>query len=166
MRSTLTCLALAAVSGTLFVAGLQAEEKKVPLDKLPKVVTDAVKKMFPKAELIEAASEEQDGKIEYEVTIKEKGKNIDVTVQADGTIETLEKEIDLKDLPKVVTDTLKKMYPKAVAESAEAVYEIEDGKEELDFYEVVLKDGDKEIEARINADGSVHKDDDDKDEKK
>ena len=31
------------------MSNVNAEEKAVPLDKLPKVVTDAVKKMFPKA---------------------------------------------------------------------------------------------------------------------
>ena len=55
------------------------------LDKLPKVVTDAVKKMFPKSEMLEATQEEEDGKIEYEVTIKEKGKKIDVAYVFDTT---------------------------------------------------------------------------------
>ena len=154
---------MAAVSGVMFVSNVNAEEKAVPLDKLPKVVTDAVKKMFPKAKMVEATQEEEDGKIEYEVTIKENGKKIDVTVKADGKIESLEKEIDLKDLPKAVTEALKKSNPKDVAKSAEAVYEIEDGKEELEYYEILLKTpDDKEIEAKFKPDGTVFKDDDKK----
>ena len=93
---------------------------------------------------------------QYEVTVKEAGKLIDITVEANGNIEGLEKEIALKDLPKAVTEALKKKYPKAVYKSAEAVYEIEDGKEELEFYEVQLKTADnQEIEANIKADGKI-----------
>jgi DNA-binding NtrC family response regulator len=161
MRSILRCVALAAVLGIVCVSNIKAEEKAVPLDKLPKVVTDAVKKMFPKANMVEATQEEVEGKIEYEVIIKENGKKIDVTVEADGKIDSLEKEIDLKDLPKAVTEALKKSYPKTVAKSAEAVYEIEDGTEEFEYYEVLLKTpDDNEIEAKFKADGTVVKDDD------
>jgi len=38
-----------AVSGIVFVNDVFAEEKAVPLDKLPKAVTEAVQKIFPKA---------------------------------------------------------------------------------------------------------------------
>ena len=160
MRSLLWCVALMAALGSVFVSNVQAAEKAVPLDKLPKAVTDAVKKMFPKAEMLEAIQEEEDGKIGYEVTVKENGKKIDITVEADGEIELLEKEVDLKDLPKAVTATLEKMYPKAVLKSAEAVFDVDDGKEELEFYEVQLKTADgKELEAKIKADGTIVKDD-------
>ena len=154
---------MAAVSGVMLISSVYAEEKAVPLDQLPKVVTDAVKKMFPKAQMVEATQEEVDGKIQYEVTIKENGKKIDVIVKADGKIDSLEKEIDLKDLPKAVTEAVKKSYPKDVAKSAEAVFEIEDGKEELEYYEILLKTPDgKEIEAKFKSDGTVFKDDDKK----
>jgi uncharacterized membrane protein YkoI len=167
MRSILRCVALAGILGIVCVSNIRAEEKAVLLDKLPKMVTDAVKKMFPKAKMIEATQEEVEGKLEYEVIIQEKGKKIDVSVKSDGTIDSLEKEIDLKDLPKAVTEALKKSYPKAVSKSAEGVYEIEDGKEELEYYEVVLKTPDgKEIEVKFNADGTVFKADEKEEESK
>ena len=154
MRSSL--LFAIAVSGIAFASDAIAEEKAVSLDKLPKAVTEAVKKMFPKAELIKATQEEEEGEVEYEVTVKENGKKIDITVEADGDIEGLEKEIDLKDLPKAVTQALEKKYPKAVQTSAEAVFEIEDGKEELEYYEVQIKTADnQELEVKIKADGKI-----------
>src|SRR5438128_1117976 len=134
MRTLLGCLAFVVISGMASIGILRAEEEKgeaVPLEKLPKAVTDAVKKMFPKAELIsaikeeeveekeekgkdkkEAKEKEEDDEVEYEVTIKENGKKIDVTVHADGKIEAFEKEIDLKDLPRAVTAALEKAQPK------------------------------------------------------
>ena len=154
MRFILWCVV--AVSAIAFVSDVIAEEKAVPLDKLPKAVTEAVKKMYPKAKMLEATEEEEDGKIKYEVTIKENNKKIDISVEADGEIEGLEKEIDLKDLPKVVTQALEKKYPKAVHKSAEAVFEIEDGKEELEYYEVQIKTaGNEEIEVKIKANGTI-----------
>lgn len=176
MRTFLGCLAVVAISGMTFVSPVGAEEEKVALDKLPKAVTDAVKKMFPKAELIGATKEEEDKEIEYEVTVKDGGKKIDITVDDKGKIEELEKEVDLKDLPKAVTESLEKNHPKAVRKSAEAVYEIEDGKEELEYYEVQVETADKKkIEVKIKADGKIvtdkedekeDKDDDDKEGKK
>lgn len=154
MRSILWCVV--AVSGIVFVSDVIAEEKAVPLEKLPKAVVEAVKKMFPKAKMIEATEEEEGGKIKYEVTIKDNNKKIDISVDANGKIEGLEKEIDLKDLPKAVTEALVKKYPKAVNKSAEAVFEIEDGKEELEYYEIQIKTADgKEIEVKIKADGTI-----------
>ncbi len=154
MQAILRCMAIAAVAGIL--SQVHAAETTVALEKLPKEVKQAVQKMFPKAELLKATQEEDDGKMKYEVTVKENGKKIDIAVEADGEIEGMEKEIDVKDLPRKVTEALEKKYAKAVYQSAEAVYEIEDGKEELEYYEVQLKTAEnEEIEVKIKADGTI-----------
>ncbi len=157
------------------------EEEKVPLDKLPKAVVDAVKKMFPKAEMTGATKEEveeddddEEGEdkddekgdekddddetpeILYEVTLKENGQEIDVTVEASGEIEEIERTIDLKDLPKLVTEALAKKFPMSTLKSAEVVYEVEDGKEELECYEVKLETAEKkEIEATVEIEVEI-----------
>ena len=134
MRSSLW--SLAAVAGIALGSIGNAEEKSVPLEKLPAKVTEAIKKMFPKAELVKATRDEEDDEVEYEVTVKDGGKRIEISIDADGDIEELEKEVDIKDLPKAVTTALETKYPKAMHKSVEAVYEVEDGKEELEYYEV------------------------------
>lgn len=155
MRTALWCAL--AISG-MVTGKLWAESKPVSIENLPKIVTDAVSKMFPKAKLIEATVESEEGESEYEVTIKDDGKKIDVKVEADGDIEEFEKEIDVKDLPTAVTVALEKKYPKAVLNSAEAIYEVEKGKAEFEFYEVQLKSADgKEVEVMIKADGTIVK---------
>lgn len=168
MRSVLLSLAVAVISATTLVGNVRAEDKEVPLDKLPKVVSEAVKTLYPKAEMLKAseeADEEDKDEVVYEVTVKLNGKMIDITVDDEGEIELLEKEIALKDLPKAVSEAAAKLYPDAKAKSAEAVYELEDGKEELEFYEVQLKTADgKVIEAKFKADGKVVKEDDKDDE--
>ena len=157
MRSIPECMAAAVLFLAASAPMTHGEETKVPLEKLPSAVTHAVKKMFPKAELIEATQEaEGDDEVEYEVTVKEGGKKIDITVEADGNIEALEKELALTDLPKAVTEAIEKAYPKGIHKSAEAVYEVEDGKEELEFYEVQLKTADaKDVEIKVEENGTV-----------
>jgi uncharacterized membrane protein YkoI len=143
------------------------DEEKVPLDKLPKAVTEAVKKKFPKAELVAASKETEDGKTEYEVTIKDDGKKIDVTLTAEGTILGLEKEIAAKDLPKAVTETLDSKYPKATIKVAEEIIKIKDGKEIFEHYEVTLVTAEKKtIEVILSADGKIKKTEEQKEEKK
>ncbi len=147
------CLAMTAVAGS----GLAyADEVEVPVDKLPKVVADAVTKKYPKAELVKATKDEEDDEVEYEVTVKENGKLIDITLDSDGDIEGLEKELDLKDLPKSVVDSLGKRFANATLQSVEAVCEVDDGTEELKFYEVQLKasNGD-EVEVKVKPDGTI-----------
>lgn len=53
---------------------------------------------------------------------------------------------------------IEKAYPKATYKLVEAVYEVEDGKEELEYYEVELTLADKkEVEVKIKADGKIVK---------
>jgi hypothetical protein len=157
MRVFLQTVSVLMVAVTTLVCQARAEESTVPLDKLPKAVIESIKKKFPTAELVEATEEKEDGELEYEVTVKVAGKKI----------EGYEKEIAINELPAAVTATLEKTYPKATKKSAEAVFEIEDGKDELEFYEVQLETADKKmVEAKIKADGTLIADKDQKEEKK
>ena len=115
----------------LFVSGVWAGEEKLPLDKVPKEVSEAVAKRFPNAKVMEASKETEDGKTFYELTFKEKGRNVDVTVSSDGTLTMIEKEIAVKDLPEKVVSGLEKKHPMGTHKFAEAVYKVKDGEEKL-----------------------------------
>jgi hypothetical protein len=152
MRLFMGCMVLVVA----LACGVRAAEEKVPLDKVPKAVLDAVKKRFPRAKLVEAARETEDGKTEYEITVKEDGKKIDVTVTPKGAITLIEKEISRKDLPKVVHDALETKYPRAKYKIVEEVFKVADGKETLDFYEAQLETADKKtIEVKVGTDGKI-----------
>jgi hypothetical protein len=105
----------AALAFTLSIAGLkaQADEKEIPIDKVPKAVIDAVKKKFPTIQIKSATEETEDGKVSYEIESTVNGANTDIVLKADGTIEVIEKEIKEKDLPAPVLATLKSKYPTA-----------------------------------------------------
>jgi hypothetical protein len=142
------------------------EEEKVPLDKLPKAVTEAVKKRFPDATLVSAEKEIEDNKTVYEVAIKNKEQKIEVTATEDGTIVEVEKEIDAKDLPKAVTETLEKKYPKATIKKAEEIVKVKDGKDQPAYYEMLVITADKKkLEVSISAEGKVMEEEDKSKEK-
>ena len=139
-----------------------AAEEKVPLDKLPKAVTSAVKAKFPDAELKGAAKEEVDGKTIFEVSLKSKGHDHDVSLTPEGKIIEIEKTIAAKDLPAAVTRGLDQKYPKATIKLAEELT-----KGNTVSYEVVIETADKKkLEVVLDATGKITKEEakDEKDE--
>lgn len=161
----LTCSVL--LLSLIVLAFAKGDEEMVPLDKLPRPVVDAVKKRFPTAELKHASKETENGKTEFEVTIKDGENKIDVTVSPEGALLSLEKQIDVKGLPKAVTAALEGKYPKATYKIAEEIIRVKEGKETLESYEVHLVTADKkELEVVVNAEGKILKTEEaEKDEK-
>jgi uncharacterized membrane protein YkoI len=142
---------------------VRADEEKVPLDKVPKAVLDAVKARFPDAKINHAATEKEDGKTVYELNITNKDQKIDVTLTPEGKITGMEKEIAAKDLPKAVSAALEKKYPKATYKKAEEVIKVSGKDEKLEYYEVLLvTDGKKTVEVEIAADGKILKEEEKK----
>jgi hypothetical protein len=140
------------------------EEEKVPLDKLPKAVVDAVKAKFPKAKLVGAEKEKEDGKEVYEVAIKDGDSNIEVTVTPEGKITTVEKEITLKDVPKAVSDAFEAKYPKATVKKVEEISK----DDKITEYEFLIVTADtKKLEVSFDPKGKfLEEEKKDKEEKK
>jgi uncharacterized membrane protein YkoI len=140
------------------------EEEKVPLDKLPRAVVDAVGAKFPKAKLVGAAKEKEDGKTVYEVAIKDGDSNIEVTVTPEGKITTVEKEITLKDLPRAVSDAFEAKYPKAAVKKVEEISK----DDKVTAYELLLVTADKKkLEVSFDPKGKLLEEEKkDKEEKK
>jgi hypothetical protein len=164
MRRIVCCLLAVGLFGA--VAGVRGDEEKVPLDKLPKAIKEAVKKRFPKADLVSAGKEKEGGKTVYEVTLKEAGLNIDVTATPDGTITTIEKQIKEKDLPEKVSAALAKKYPRATYKIIEEVWKVKGGKETMEYYEALLVTAEKKkLEVTVTAEGKITKEEDKSKEK-
>jgi Putative beta-lactamase-inhibitor-like, PepSY-like len=112
---------VAAVALTAALLRADDAEEKVPIDKLPKAVTDALKEKFPGAELLSATKDTDDDGVTYDVTIKYKKQELDVTLTPEGKIVEIEREIEVKEVPKVVMDAVKKKYPKATFKGASEI---------------------------------------------
>ncbi len=167
MRALTYCAVAAVVFSVGALTGVRADEEKVPIDKLPRAVVDAVKKRFPEAEIVSASKEVEDGKTLYEVALKQKDLKMDVTLTAEGAIQEIEKEIVAKDLPKAIADSLDAKYPKATIKKAEEIIKVKDGKEKLESYEILLVTGEKKtLEVVLSPDGKVTKEEDKTEKKK
>lgn len=144
--------------GLVFVATVaRADESRVELGAVPKGGVEAVRAMFPHAKIEGAAKETEDGKTVFEVTLKQKGLNIDVTLDTDGKIQLVEREIAAKDLPAAVKKTLEAKYPKASYKVVEQVDAMKNGKPQLDFFEAHLVTvEDQSIEVAVAPDGKIN----------
>jgi uncharacterized membrane protein YkoI len=164
MRQIRNWLALCVFVGVAAGVAARADddkEEKVPLDKVPEAVLKAVKEKFKDAELVSAQTEKEDGKLIYEINLKDKGQSVDVSLTADGKIVSIERTIAAKDLPRPVTETLNRKYPGAEFKTVEEVTE-----NDKTNYEVLLVTADKKkIEVVLDRDGKIVKEEK-KEEKK
>jgi len=136
----------------LLAPAVHADEQSVALSDLPQKVAASVKARFPRAKLLKASKEKEDGELHYEVAINLKEQAIDVTLKEDGTIVEIEKTIDAQDLPAAVSDALKTKYPKSTFKKAEEIIK----KEKLESYEVLLVTADKKkVEVSVSPDGKI-----------
>jgi hypothetical protein len=155
MRSLLAAVLAGLVLGLSPTVAV-AQEESVPLDKVPKAVLDTFKARFKDAKPTGASRELADGKLVYEVTFKEKGMNVDVTLSADGTLLMIEREITRKALPKAAATALEGKYPKAEYKIVEEIIKVEGKKETLQHYEVLLTTADKKaLEVQVTAGGKI-----------
>jgi uncharacterized membrane protein YkoI len=126
---------------------------------LPKAVADAVKARFPEGKITDAAKEEDDGKVVYDVELKMNGRKYESDILANGTILEVEKEIDAKDLPAAVIKAIDAQYPKSTIKEVMEVNKVKGKEEKPDHYEVTLKTSDgKEAESLLTLDGKPFKD--------
>jgi hypothetical protein len=148
---TLTRIGTVALFGlTVVVLELRADEKEIPIDKVPKPVMKAVKDKFPKAVIKAAIEDTENGKTEYEIETTVDGTATDLVLKPDGTILAIEKEIKEKDLPAAVAAAVKAKYPKAKVTKTEELT-----KGTTIQYEVVVEEGGKKVEVVLEKTGKI-----------
>jgi len=153
-----TARRVATVGLLTFVGAAWAEESKISIGEIPKPVIEAVRRKFPACEMIQAQKETEDGKITYEIGLKDKGAMVDVAVTASGKIVEIEKVITPKDLPRAVMSSVEVKYPGATINKVEQIVEFEDDEEEIS-YEVSLTTKDKKsLELNLSPKGKIIED--------
>jgi hypothetical protein len=147
----------------------RADDAKVPLEKLPKAAADAVKKRFPKAEIVSASKDldiERLAEVDlYQIRLKDGGQAVNVSFTVGFGITRIGREVPAKDLPKDVSEAIKKGYPKATIKKAE---EVSKGKDLVETaYEVLLvTKGKKTVEVVFDPKGKVLKTEEEKEGKR
>jgi hypothetical protein len=140
---------LAVIAGLLSSANAADDSyADIPLAQIPRAVAQAVMKKFPDAQPQSASKGIEDNKPFYDVFIKAKGQKIWVTCNEQGLIETIDREITVKDLPKPVAVAFQKKYPKA---AIRLVNEITEGSTAV--YDIAITINKKLLIATFSADG-------------
>lgn len=165
LRITVFCLILV----LSFVFGCKQQEEKaavdnkvtddLQLDKIPLVVMDGLKEKFPKAE-IDKWTEEKEGEIVvYDIEFKQESWKFEADIKADGSIHNWEKAIEMKDLPEAVNKAVEAKYPKSTIKEIMQITAVNDGKDTLEGFEIVLETTDmKEVEVTVAPDGNILED--------
>jgi len=109
---------LAAVSSSAW-----SDDAEIPFSQVPKAVLETVKRKFPDARLQSASRGVEDKKPFYDVFIKVRDQNIWVTCDPAGTLLIIDREIAPQELPKLVSESLLKKYPKAIIRSVNEIAE-------------------------------------------
>ena len=156
MRTNLWTLLLG-LSATLFVitacyGEAEMNSKEV---QLPAPAKQAIEKAYPGLGIQKAKVETENGNKLYEVKL-----GLEVKLAEDGTIVEVESQLPVSDLPKTVIDAAAKAAPKAKIEKAKKEQILTDSKlNKLPTptinYSLEVKQGDKEGELTISADGTV-----------
>ena len=153
---------LVTLLGSVFsLAPALADEKKIDISDLPSVVAKAARKAFPTAKVVGASKETDDGETTYEVMMTLDGKSIDLTIDDDGEIEGIEKEIEVEDLPRAVIKAARKAFPDRKIVKVEEVTD----EDEAVVYELTFEaKGGKTLEVTMSPSGKVVDDEDDDDD--
>ena len=133
----------------LGITAAWAAEEKIGLDQVPPKVSAAVKAKFPGAKLVSAEKEVDEGKTVYEMAIESNGSKIDVSLDGDGTIVEIEREVKEQELPAAVRQSLSAKYPDGQLKKIE---EITEGKS-TSFEFVIVQT----TEVKIDAQGKITK---------
>lgn len=173
MRNPSVRLVEIVLAASILVPASHAHEEQLPLAHVPKQVLDAVEARFANARITGAAKETENGRMVYEVTLVEDGRNVDVTASPSGQLLTIEKTIEATALPGTPAAALQSKYPGAIYRKVEEVVELGKQPERPAYYEVDLETADRHaVEVKVTPDGAIitgedkHKGDKDKDGKK
>jgi len=152
---------VAAFALVLFIGNkpIRAEEEKVPLDKIPKAVMDALTAKFPNAKIDKCTKAKEGDAIVYDIEFKEGTRKCEADIKENGTYINYEKAIEAKDLPKAARESIDKKYPKATLKEIMEETEVKGKDEKVVAYEVVLETADKkEVEVKVSTDGEILED--------
>jgi Putative beta-lactamase-inhibitor-like, PepSY-like len=153
MSSLIRLITLAAVFAWL-TPGLQGQDEKVDIDKLPAKVAATLEAKFPGAQITTATKTIENGEVIYDIEMTRRGKKHEMDVKEDGVIVNFENQIAVSALPAAVAAAVKTRYPKCTIKEAMEVMVIKGNKDVVDEYEVLIETAEKkELELTVSPDG-------------
>jgi hypothetical protein len=135
----------------IFALGLPAQEKHLKKSDLPAAVQRAADQQSQGATVRGYASEMEDGKLQYEVSLTVDGHTKDVAIAPDGTINEIEEQVFLDKLPSPVRDALQKKAAPGRIVKVESLTK----RDQLVAYEAQIITGGKKSEIQVGPDGAA-----------
>jgi hypothetical protein len=149
MKLTRCQVCTALLWSCMFAVGLSAQEKHLKKSDLPPAVQQVADQQSQGATVRGYASETEDGKLQYEVSLTVDGHTKDVAIAPDGTINEIEEQVFLDKLPSSVRDALqKKAGPGKIVEVESLTKH-----DRLVAYEAQVTTGGKKSEIQVAPDG-------------
>lgn len=135
---------------------LWADDAPVSLSKVPKSVRQALQKEYPSAKPIAAAKGTKNGENRYTITVRHEERTVRLSFTSRGKLMETQAELPARELPKAVSLSLQKQYPGAVVGEVVETIAVADGHRRS--FKIRLKTTDnKSLEAVLNSNGSVLK---------
>ncbi len=131
-------------------------EQEMKLSELPQAVQAALGNAIPGVEVDEVTREVEGGHVYYEVEYEANGTDHTIELTENGDIVETETEVSASALPAGVIAYLQSHYEGAKIEEAELVT--------LQFYEIELENGRRDVEVQVLANGQVIEIEDDGDD--
>jgi hypothetical protein len=129
-----------------------AQDKKISKKDVPAVVISSFQKAYPNAKIKQFLTENEGGKIYYEIESLEGKKTIDALLLPDGTIYEVEEGIAAKDLPAPVVSVISGKYPKSTIAKAEKTTHGTDVS-----YDLQVRNGKTKIGMTVDPTGKILK---------
>lgn len=138
---------------TLFIPVLSAQAERIELDQVPKAVMDGLRQEHPNAKELEVDKETHFGLTLYEVKFLEKGGHEHQTLlDTEGNPFGHEEPFDPKDLPSVVTQSLRNIFSSFKIKDVEIIHHPDGTRIE---YEIDLEGDGADWEIAMDPKGKV-----------
>ena len=147
---TLRTLCAVLIAGLLLPPALQAQEKRIRENDVPKAVLAAFHKAYPGAQIKGASTEVEHGKKYFEIESMDGTQARDVLYLADGTAAEVEEVTAVDALPATVKEAVGKEFPKAEITKAERVT-----KGTASSFEIHVKSGSKKGSVVVDPAGKI-----------
>jgi len=134
-----------------FALGLPAQAKHLKKSDLPAAVQKVADQQSQGATVRGYASETEDGKLQYEVSLTVDGHTKVVAIAPDGTINEIEEQVFLDKLPSPVRDALQKKAAPGRIVKVESLTK----RDQLVAYEAQIITGGKKSEIQVAPDGGA-----------
>jgi hypothetical protein len=128
---------------------MPAQEKHLKKSDLPAAVQKVADQQSQGATVRGYARETEDGKLQYEVSLTVDGHTKDIAIAPDGTINEIEEQVFLDNLPSSIRDALQKKAAPGRIVKVESLTK----RDQLVAYEAQIITGSKKSEIQVRADG-------------